>query len=91
MTTTALPEPVSGSHVRTLLARAARYARTERGIVTLALGAIGLHVADDNYLQPEPGTSPLEHLASGLSRSASSPPSPSSTRASAPACEAGSH
>ena len=49
-----------------LLARAARYARTERGIVTLALGAIGLHVADDNYLQPEPGTSPLDHLASGL-------------------------
>ena len=48
------------------LARAARYARTERGIVTLALGAIGLHVADDNYLQPEPGTSPLDHLASGL-------------------------
>ena len=34
--------------------------------MTLALGAIGLHVADDNYLQPEPGTSPLEHLASGL-------------------------
>ena len=66
MTTTALPEPVSGSPVRAALARAARYARTERGIVTLALGAIGLHIADDNYLQPEPGTSPLEHLASGL-------------------------
>ena len=66
MTTTALPEPVSGSPVRTSLARAARYARTERGIVTLALGAIGLHIADDNYFQPEPGTSPLEHLASGL-------------------------
>ena len=66
MTTTALPEPVSGSPVRAALARAARYARTERGIVTLALGAIGLHIADDNYFQPEPGTSPLEHLASGL-------------------------
>ena len=66
MTTTALPEHVSGSAVRAALARAVRYARTERGIVTLALGAIGLHIADDNYFQPEPGTSPLEHLASGL-------------------------
>ena len=44
----------------------ARFARTERGIVTIALGAIALHIADDNYLQPEPGTSPLDHLASGL-------------------------
>ena len=34
--------------------------------MTLALAAIGLHIADDNYLQPEPGTSPLEHLVSGL-------------------------
>ena len=66
MTTTALPEPVSGSHMRVLLARAARFARTERGIATIALGLIGLHIADDNYLQPEPGTSPLDHLASGL-------------------------
>ena len=45
MTTTALPEPVSGSPLRTALARAARYARTERGIVTLAL-----EVAKDNIL-----------------------------------------
>ena len=66
MTTTALPEPSAAPPSALLLARAARYARTERGIVTLALGAIGLHIADDNYLQPEPGTSPLEHLASGL-------------------------
>jgi uncharacterized protein len=51
---------------RSIFVRAARYARTERGIVTIALGAIGLHIADDNYLQPEPGTSPLNHLASGL-------------------------
>ncbi len=49
-----------------MIARLARFARTERGLVTLALGAVALHVADDNYLQPEPGTSPLDHLASGL-------------------------
>jgi len=50
---------------RSLLDRAARYARTEHGLVTFSLGAVALHVADDNYLQPEPGTSPLDHIASG--------------------------
>jgi uncharacterized protein len=36
---------------------------------TLAVGSLGivaLHVADDSFLNPEPGTSPLDHLASGL-------------------------
>jgi uncharacterized protein len=42
------------------------FVRTERGVVTLALGAIGLHVVDDNYLQPARGTSPHDHFASGL-------------------------
>ncbi len=46
--------------------RVARFARTEHGIVSLALAAAALHVADDNFLQPEPGTSPFDHLASGL-------------------------
>jgi dienelactone hydrolase len=32
----------------------------------LATGAVGLHFADDNFLQPEPGTSVGDHLASGL-------------------------
>ena len=43
-----------------------RFARTERGVATIALGAVALHIADDNFLQPEPGTSPTDHLASGL-------------------------
>jgi dienelactone hydrolase len=51
---------------RGLLARALAYARTERGIVTVALAAVALHVADDSYIQPEPGTSVGDHLASGL-------------------------
>jgi uncharacterized protein len=51
---------------RSKLSRLLAFARTERGVVTLALGAIGLHVVDDNYLQPARGTSPLDHLASGL-------------------------
>jgi hypothetical protein len=32
----------------------------------LALAVIGLHIADDNFLQPESGTSAGDHLVSGL-------------------------
>ena len=33
---------------------------------SLAIALIALHVLDDNFLQPQPGTSPGDHLASGL-------------------------
>jgi hypothetical protein len=52
---------------RTSDARLARLSVTTES--TLALGSlvlVGLHVADDSFLNPEPGTSPLDHLASGL-------------------------
>jgi hypothetical protein len=64
----ALPRATAGSPTSfaRLRARLARFVRTERGVVTLALGAAALHVADDNFLQPEPGTSPADHLVSGL-------------------------
>jgi hypothetical protein len=39
---------------------------TERGLARSALAVVALHVADDNFLQPEPGTSPGDHLAGGL-------------------------
>jgi hypothetical protein len=39
---------------------------TEPVVARLALGAIALHVVDDNFLQPEPGTSASDHLVSGL-------------------------
>jgi hypothetical protein len=39
---------------------------TETGLARIALGVIGLHVVDDNFLQPEPGISPFDHLVSGL-------------------------
>jgi pimeloyl-ACP methyl ester carboxylesterase len=52
--------------MNTQLSRALAFARTEHGVITLALGVIGLHIVDDNFLQPAPGTSPLDHLASGL-------------------------
>ena len=31
-----------------------------------AVGVVGLHLADDSFLQPQPGTSPFDHLVSGL-------------------------
>lgn len=39
---------------------------TERALATGALAVVALHVVDDNFLQPEPGTSPVDHLVSGL-------------------------
>ena len=38
----------------------------DRRLFGLAVGLIGLHVADDNFLQPEAGTSASDHLLSGL-------------------------
>jgi uncharacterized protein len=49
-----------------LLARLASALRREHVLFLLATGAVGLHFADDNFLQPEPGTSVGDHLASGL-------------------------
>jgi hypothetical protein len=39
---------------------------TERALVTGALAVVALHVVDDNFLQPQPGTSADHHLVSGL-------------------------
>ena len=49
-----------------LLARAVGALRSEAAVARLAIGAIALHVLDDNFLQPNPGTSAGDHLASGL-------------------------
>ncbi len=38
----------------------------EHGIFLAAVGAIALHVVDDSFLQPQPGTSAADHLLSGL-------------------------
>jgi len=35
-------------------------------VFLLATASIALHVADDNFLQPQPGTSAMDHLVSGL-------------------------
>jgi uncharacterized protein len=39
---------------------------SERTLVRFCVGAIALHVVDDSFLQPQPGTSATDHLVSGL-------------------------
>ena len=39
---------------------------TETRLATGALAVVAFHVVDDNFLQPQPGTSAGDHLASGL-------------------------
>jgi uncharacterized protein len=47
--------------------RATRLGLTTQSAVALsAVAIVGLHVADDAFLQPEPGTSALDHLPGGL-------------------------
>jgi dienelactone hydrolase len=40
--------------------------RLEMVLFRVALAVLAVHVLDDNYLQPQPGTSPGDHVASGL-------------------------
>ena len=40
--------------------------RRERALVLPAIGLIALHVVDDSFVQPQPGTSAADHLVSGL-------------------------
>jgi len=49
-------EPMTGTTV----------GRRERWLVGIAAGLIALHVVDDNFLQPQPGTSAGDHLVGGL-------------------------
>jgi uncharacterized protein len=41
-------------------------AQAETKVAAAAFGVIALHVLDDSFLQPEPGTSIADHLVSGL-------------------------
>ena len=47
-------------------ATALRALRSESAVARVAIAAAALHVADDNFLQPQPGPSAGDHLASGL-------------------------
>jgi uncharacterized protein len=55
---------------RAALSRAGAFLRTEAGLARLALGIGALHVVDDNFLQPQPGTSAGDHLVGGLVQTA---------------------
>jgi uncharacterized protein len=46
--------------------RIAAAMRSEVAVARLAIGVVALHVLDDNFLQPNPGTSAGDHLAGGL-------------------------
>jgi hypothetical protein len=48
------------------LARVGTVVSRESVPFLIAAGIVGLHIVDDNFLQPEPGTSAGDHLASGL-------------------------
>lgn len=58
--TSQLPAPAH------LLARLAHAVQREQALLVLSVAVIGIHVADDNFVQPEPGTSVADHLVSGL-------------------------
>ena len=51
---------------RAVATRVAAAPRTEVGLARLALAVVSLHVVDDNFLQPNRGTSAGDHLVSGL-------------------------
>ena len=46
--------------------RAHACGRRERALVLSAIGLIALHVVDDSFVQPQPGTTATDHLVSGL-------------------------
>ena len=58
-----MPTPSPASR---LPSRREAYLRSEQGVLQVATGFIILHVADDNFIQPNPGTAAGDHLISGL-------------------------
>ena len=61
------PAAVAAPHAgQNRLVRLVRTAGLETSLAVASLAAIGLHVLDDNFLRPQPGTSAGDHLASGL-------------------------
>jgi len=56
----------SAASRRAAATRVAAALRTEVGLARVALGVVALHVVDDNFLQPNPGTSAADHFVSGL-------------------------
>jgi uncharacterized protein len=59
-------EPVGGLGSTRVGSTAGSRLLTESMLARVAIGLVALHVADDNFLQPQPGTSAGDHLVSGL-------------------------
>lgn len=53
-------------HRPTVGRRLADVVRPGRALVLIGCGVVGLHLVDDNFLQPQPGTAAGDHLVSGL-------------------------
>ena len=58
--------PAHHSGRRPAAARLPAAVRTESGLFLLGTGVVALHVLDDNFFQPNPGTTASDHLVSGL-------------------------
>jgi uncharacterized protein len=56
----------TASEEAAVVPRAAGAGPRERAVFLIGVGVIALHVADDSFLQPQPGTSAADHLVSGL-------------------------
>jgi len=61
--TTALTDQPAGQGLR---ARAGDVLWSEAGLARVAIGLVALHVVDDRFLQPNPGTSATDHVFGGL-------------------------
>jgi hypothetical protein len=58
---------ITAPHLDTgFAARVVAWLHSDTRVARLAIGAVALHVVDDNFLQPNPGTSAGDHLAGGL-------------------------
>jgi uncharacterized protein len=58
--------PPSSAHPGGMAPRPGRAGRRECRFFLVATALVALHVADDSFLQPQPGTSAGDHLVSGL-------------------------
>ena len=66
MSSATLTRPDLGSPLRSSASRPAANSRAATLVFRIAIAVIGLHVADDNFVQPQPGTGIGDHLVSGL-------------------------